>query len=124
MVFAINPPDPSVSNNTFEAFQDAAKALGAASSSAAPPSSTSATSPPSTTSTAPSSGITHTITVGDNGNLAYSPNNITAAIGDVLSFEFHPKNHTVTQSTFQAPCSPESAGFDSGLYGLLFFCCT
>jgi hypothetical protein len=25
---------------------------------------------------------------------------VTAQVGDVIQFEFHPKNHTVTQSSF------------------------
>ncbi|KZT39687.1 hypothetical protein SISSUDRAFT_984497, partial [Sistotremastrum suecicum HHB10207 ss-3] len=35
----------------------------------------------------------------------YIPSNITANPGDTVSFEFVTKNHTVTQSTFAAPCS-------------------
>ncbi|EPQ58329.1 Cupredoxin [Gloeophyllum trabeum ATCC 11539] len=63
----------------------------------------------------------HKITVGANGQLAFSPSNISAAIGDTVTFEFHPKNHTVTQSSFLAPCQPladtssiHQVGFDSG----------
>lgn len=29
-----------------------------------------------------------------------------AAVGDMVQFQFSPKNHTVTQSTFDNPCSP------------------
>ena len=39
----------------------------------------------------------------------------TAAIGDIVSFKFHPKNHTVTQSSFGAPCTPLHDGTDTGL---------
>jgi len=46
------------------------------------------------------------ITVGGNNLLAFSPSNITAAAGDVISFQFQSKNHTVTQSSFGAPCTP------------------
>jgi plastocyanin len=64
--------------------------------------------------------VNHMITVGDNGELAYSPANITASIGDTVTFQFNPKNHTVTQSSFLNPCRPladtsAQAGFDSGL---------
>ncbi len=49
----------------------------------------------------------HVVTVGSmNGSLSYSPNNITAAKGDMVQFQFMPANHTVTQSTFDAPCEP------------------
>jgi hypothetical protein len=39
----------------------------------------------------------------------------SAAIGDTVSFKFHPKNHTVTQSSFDAPCTPLYDGVDTGL---------
>jgi hypothetical protein len=39
----------------------------------------------------------------------------SAAIGDTVSFKFHPKNHTVTQSSFDAPCTPLYGGVDTGL---------
>ncbi len=48
-----------------------------------------------------------------NGALAFSPTNVTATTGDTVSFVFYPKNHTVTQSTFAAPCQPMSGGADS-----------
>ncbi|KAI0371684.1 hypothetical protein BV20DRAFT_156252 [Pilatotrama ljubarskyi] len=48
---------------------------------------------------------THTVKVGENGTLTYSPNTITANNGDIIQFQFLSKNHTVTQSTFAAPCS-------------------
>lgn len=38
---------------------------------------------------------THTITVGNkNGSLTYNPPNISADIGDTVSFRFMPKNHS------------------------------
>ena len=39
----------------------------------------------------------------------------TAVPGDTVSFTFHPKNHTVTQSSFDAPCTPLYGGTDTGL---------
>ncbi|KAH9950272.1 Cupredoxin [Amylocystis lapponica] len=59
---------------------------------------------------------THTVLVGPNGTLTYSPTSITAAQGDMILFQFETKNHTVTQSTFAAPCSnitgtPIDSGF-------------
>ncbi|KAJ7744746.1 hypothetical protein DFH07DRAFT_749283, partial [Mycena maculata] len=46
----------------------------------------------------------------------YSPNNIPAPNGTIVSFQFSgfPGNHTVTQSTFASPCEPAAGGFDSG----------
>lgn len=56
----------------------------------------------------------HKIIVGADGQLVYSPMNITAAINDTVTFEFRPKNHTVTQSTFSNPCEAKADGFRSG----------
>ncbi|KAI0780444.1 Cupredoxin [Trametes elegans] len=63
---------------------------------------------------------THTVKVGANGGLTYEPSSITAANGDTIQFQFLSKNHTVTQSTFAAPCSNVTdatglvTGVDSG----------
>jgi len=59
-------------------------------------------------STLAQSGVTvHVVKVGNaNGTLAYSPNSIAAAVGDMVQFQFAPANHTVTQSTFDQPCQP------------------
>lgn len=55
-----------------------------------------------------------------NNSLVYSPNNIKAAVGDMVQFQFVAGNHTVTQSTFDQPCRPINSvmsnitGFHSG----------
>ena len=126
MVFAINPGDK------FSAFQ--ANAMGnttAAPSSSTPPSSVTSASPLVPTATTPVSTSTpssttsqdHKIIVGGTGILAFQPANITAQPGDTITFEFHQKNHTATQSSFAAPCqmlastsTSGQVGFDSGLY--------
>jgi len=46
-----------------------------------------------------------TVMVGQGGALTYTPNNITAAIGDFVEFQFMAGNHTVTQSTLADPCT-------------------
>ncbi|KAH9937548.1 uncharacterized protein B0H18DRAFT_1113368 [Fomitopsis serialis] len=52
-------------------------------------------------------GATHKIVVGgSNGQLTFSPSNITAEPRDTVVFEFHQKNHTATQSSFADPCRP------------------
>jgi hypothetical protein len=83
----------------------------------------------------PSAPITHHVNVSnDTAGLLYDPPYIvsqpqslyidrcadtplfqSAAIGDTVSFKFHPKNHTVTQSSFDAPCTPLYGGTDTGL---------
>ena len=106
MVFAINCGADG-SSTSFSSFKNAALAIGqqlqaeANSTStmgssygspygSAPPASMSAAAavPPAVSSTSTSSGAstTHTVTVGANGALEYSPNEITAAAGDVVVF--------------------------------------
>jgi len=58
-----------------------------------------------------------TVIVGGNGTLTYSPTSVNASVGDTIAFQFASKNHTVTQSTFAAPCenmTTPTAGIDSG----------
>jgi plastocyanin len=61
-----------------------------------------------------SSTSVHTVAAG-NGNLAYSPNSITAAVGDTIEFHFFAPLHSVAESTFASPCTPSNASaFFSG----------
>jgi plastocyanin len=109
MVFAVNP------GTKFDAFKAAALATG---NSSVPPSST---TPPTSTTTPvvvnpspTSTGSDHRVIVGGTGVLAFQPNTVVAQPGDTVTFEFHVKNHTATQSTFANPCSPMTNGFKSG----------
>lgn len=119
MVFAINPGDK------FAAFQAAAMGNSTAQPSATSSVGATATAP-AASSVAPSATATsttsqdHKIIVGGS-TLTFQPANITAQPGDTITFEFHQKNHTVTQSTFPAPCqmlastsTSGQVGFDSG----------
>jgi plastocyanin len=54
------------------------------------------------------------VQVGANSNLTFNPPSVNASVGDTITFVFNPKNHTVTQSTFAAPCSAMANGVDSG----------
>ncbi|KAF7316969.1 RmlC-like cupin [Mycena chlorophos] len=63
--------------------------------------------------------VNHWITVGADGLLLFEPQNITANVGDTVTFEFHQKNHSVTQSSFSSPChalaeTTGQIGFESG----------
>jgi plastocyanin len=52
---------------------------------------------------------THVVRVGSTNPeqaLTYMPSELTAEVGDMVQFQFAPKNHTVTQSTFDKPCEP------------------
>jgi len=125
MVFAVNP------GNNFAAFQAAATGGASATSSAAGGAVATATAtvtlgsqtPTTASSGAPTStgSVDHKVVVGGTGVLAYNPSNITAQVGDTVTFEFHQVNHTVTQSSFNTPCRALSltsttgaVGFDSG----------
>lgn len=50
----------------------------------------------------------------------YTPASTIAAVGDTVTFIYHPMAHSVTQSSFANPCSPlfnattKATGFDSG----------
>jgi plastocyanin len=58
------------------------------------------------------------VVVGGPAGLVFTPPTIVAAIGDIVSFEFHSKNHTATQSLFISPCTKATVpaeGFDSAL---------
>ncbi|KAK4197082.1 Cupredoxin [Triangularia verruculosa] len=62
---------------------------------------------------------TWVVTVAQNGNFTFSPDNIKAAPGEFVQFQFLAGNHTVTQSTFDKPCQPiamhsNATGFHSG----------
>ncbi|KAN0095636.1 hypothetical protein V8E51_016347 [Hyaloscypha variabilis] len=54
------------------------------------------------------------VQVGANGNLTFDPETIVANVGDTVVYNFHPKNHSVTQSSFQDPCHDLPGGFFSG----------
>ncbi|KAF2800240.1 hypothetical protein K505DRAFT_224222, partial [Melanomma pulvis-pyrius CBS 109.77] len=44
----------------------------------------------------------------------FVPNVVTAAVGDVIQFQFSNGNHTVTQSSETAACAPLEGGVHSG----------
>ncbi|KAG9194571.1 hypothetical protein G6011_04606 [Alternaria panax] len=44
----------------------------------------------------------------------FIPNIVTAAVGDIIQFQFSNGNHTVTQSTADTACTPMDGGIHSG----------
>lgn len=54
------------------------------------------------------------VTVGGAAGLVYTPTSVQAEVGDTVHFIFESANHTVTQSTFDAPCSPILGGVNTG----------
>ncbi|KAJ8064236.1 hypothetical protein OCU04_006583 [Sclerotinia nivalis] len=78
-----------------------------------PPPIQSTTTPPYSTETDKPYSKVHYVTVGDKGLNIYSPNQIDANVGDIIHFKFLARNHTVTQSDFNTPCT-FNGGFDTG----------
>jgi plastocyanin len=89
MVFGFNTP---AYGNTFHVFQRLARESNA--STPTTPSSSSSASGTMTAVSAAQTGKDHAIVVGPNGQLIYSPANITAMPGDTVTFSFRQKNHT------------------------------
>lgn len=52
-------------------------------------------------------GVTHSVVAGL-GGLVFDPDNVVAEIGDIVEWHFLPKNHSVAQSSFAAPCVPDA----------------
>jgi len=50
------------------------------------------------------------VTVGASG-LTYSPDTVTAAVGDTVSFHFSRSRHSVVEAAFDTPCQPLANGF-------------
>jgi len=78
---------------------------------------------PAPTPVSASGNTIEVIVGGPNGNLTFTPSRVSAAPRDTIKFVFHVKNHTVTQSSFSAPCMPltdkttgTKIGFDSGFF--------
>lgn len=71
----------------------------------------------SPSSTGSASGAVQTVKVGENGGVTFSPNKITAAVGDKVEFQFFPVTHSVAQAAFDAPCVPsgDTAFFSGGI---------
>ena len=61
---------------------------------------------------------THVVRVGSlSGDLTFMPSTLAAAAGDMIQFQFAPKNHSVVQSTFDQPCQPSKLHSNiTGLY--------
>lgn len=58
--------------------------------------------------TPPLTGVTHRVVAGRAGQLIFDPDNVVANVGDIVEWQFLPKNHSVAQSSFAAPCVPDA----------------
>ena len=58
---------------------------------------------------------THHVNVGTfNGKFQFVPDRVNAEVGDVVLYNFLKQSHSLTQSEFLTPCTP-NGGFDTGL---------
>ncbi|KAF8502445.1 Cupredoxin [Gautieria morchelliformis] len=89
----------------------------------APPSGGGATTSSSSSSAAAAAVPTaaagqHIVVVGENNGVMFTPSTVTAAQNETVTFVFNEFDgtvmHSVTQSTFAAPCTLANGGFDSG----------
>ena len=59
------------------------------------------------TQTSSKGAATHTIQVGPRSDPhQYVPSSVNASVGDVIVFEFYPRNHSVVRADYDAPCVP------------------
>jgi hypothetical protein len=68
------------------------------------------------------SAFTYSVTVGideDTGQkgIGFDPIEVNPVVGDIVNFQFQSGNHSVVQSTFDHPCTP-NGGFNSGPYSV------
>ncbi|KAL2867047.1 uncharacterized protein BJX67DRAFT_381369 [Aspergillus lucknowensis] len=71
-----------------------------------------ASSTSKTTSTSSATRKTHTIQVGPKEDPhAYVPHTLEADVGDLVVFEFYPRNHSVVQADWKAPCMPADGDY-------------
>ena len=56
------------------------------------------------------------VQVGQSGD-SFTPDTVTAAIGDTVTFQFTGSRHSVLQSTFEDPCTYMTGGFSVPVQG-------
>ncbi|KAF8419305.1 Cupredoxin [Tirmania nivea] len=60
----------------------------------------------------------HVVQVGGkNGELKFYPEELNAAVGDMVQFQFYPRNHSVARSDFAHPCVPLDPATSNGTSG-------
>ncbi|KAL4904649.1 hypothetical protein BDW74DRAFT_178742 [Aspergillus multicolor] len=76
------------------------------------PEPTTISNPDSLTSTISPAVDTHTIKVGPKEDPhGYWPHTLEADVGDLVVFEFYPRNHSVVQADWKAPCVPAGGDY-------------
>ncbi|KAK2628220.1 hypothetical protein QTJ16_002866 [Diplocarpon rosae] len=59
----------------------------------------------STSSTSSAPAATHSVNVGATGH-HFTPDSLTASVGDIVEFRFYPLNHSVARAEYKNPCIP------------------
>ncbi|PQE27260.1 extracellular serine-rich protein [Rutstroemia sp. NJR-2017a WRK4] len=96
----------SFNTATTSRLSSSSSATRSASSSASTNSSaSSSSSSSSSTTTSSAAAATKTVSVGADG-LNYSPNKLTANVGDIIEFRFYPQNHSVARAEYKQACIP------------------
>ncbi|KAL4997692.1 hypothetical protein BDV10DRAFT_186074 [Aspergillus recurvatus] len=69
-------------------------------------------SPNPDTANSSSAKATHTIQVGPKEDPhSYVPHSLHASVGDLIVFQFYPRNHSVVQADWEAPCMPADGDY-------------
>lgn len=98
-----------VSTQTTSSDDSYGSATGSGTSTQSMAKTTATTTSASKTTSSTTGTATHTVKVGSKEDPhQYSPHNITADVGDVIIFEFYPRNHSVVKADYLAPCVPAS----------------
>ncbi|KAI9646480.1 hypothetical protein NHQ30_004473 [Ciborinia camelliae] len=113
VVIEVNIVDISITIINGETTIETVTVTDSVTSTPTPPPIMSTTTPPYSTGTGGSHRKVHHVTVGAQGKNIYSPNQVDANVGDIIRFNFLARNHTVTQSDFNTPCT-FNGGFDTG----------
>lgn len=60
----------------------------------------------------------HVVNVGSkDGSLKFYPEQLEAAVGELVQFQFYPKNHSIARSNFANPCVPLDPATANGTSG-------
>ncbi|KAL2067671.1 hypothetical protein VTL71DRAFT_15767 [Oculimacula yallundae] len=102
----------TVTNAQAYAYPIDGSAMGVAEIPSKTPSGASKPTPSSGNTASDPAAITYTVISGQNG--AFIPNSVVAKAGDTILFQFTSGNHSITESTFERPCSKLENGIDSG----------
>ncbi|KAE9964874.1 hypothetical protein EG328_010135 [Venturia inaequalis] len=56
---------------------------------------------------------------GTKNELVFSPNSVTAKVGEMVQFQFYSKNHSVAAGDFASPCTPQQSASNAFYSGFM-----